>query len=582
MTSPKAPIEPLAPDQRSAADAYVEALAAQGIEYVFSNAGTDFAPVIEALIKARETGSPAPDFVAIPHENVAMAMAHGYARLSGKPAAAMVHTTVGTANALCGLINAARDNIPLFLAAGRTPYTEAGHAGSRGANIHWGQEVFDQGGLVRNVVKWEYELRAGQPAETVVGRALDIAMAEPKGPVYLTLPREVLGDPAAESDTVDTSRPLGGSAPAPDPAAVAEAAEAILEAEFPLLLTSAGGRTPDAFQALGEFAEKCGVAVAQPFATDVNLATDNPMNFGGAWMPLVGKADVIIVLEAAVPWNNRADLRDDVKIIQIAADPFYQSYPLRGFPAHTSITGTAEMTLPLLTDAVTASRAKLSKALDGRRAMFDDLKSGRAERLAAMLKKAETETPIAGAWIAKCLNDVKDKKDVIINELGSPFDAHDFYEPGTYMATSSAGGLGFSLGAALGAKLADKSRNVFSIVGDGSYFFGVPLSAHFAARSLELPTVNIIANNGRWNAVHASTVGMYPDARASKTNKVPLVDLDPSPAFEKVMDAFDGYGEKVVNPADLPGAIDRALKATQKGDPAVLNVETAMNSRPPV
>ena len=569
-------------DQRSTADAYVEALAAHGIEYVFSNAGTDFAPVIEALVKAAETGAPAPEFVAIPHENVAMAMAHGYARISSKPAAAMVHTTVGTANALCGLINASRDNIPIFLAAGRTPYTESGHAGSRGNNIHWGQEVFDQGGMVRNVVKWEYELRAGQPAETVVNRALDIAMAEPRGPVYLTLPREVLGDAAPETGNLDDGRALGGTPPAPDPVGIAEAAEVILDAEFPILLTTAGGREPDAFQALDTFATKCGVAVAQVFATDVNLPTANPLNFGGGWMQLAGQADAIIVLESAVPWNNRLTLREDVKIIQIAADPFYQNYPLRGFPADISLTGTSSMTLPLLTEAITASKAKLSKALDKRRKAQKEAKAAYDDRLQGMLKKAETETPVAGAWIAKCLNDVKGKSDVIVNELGSPFDAHMFYEPGTYMSTSSAGGLGFSLGAALGAKLADKSRNVFSVVGDGSYFFGVPLSAHFAARSLEIPTVSIIANNGRWNAVHASTIGMYPGARASKANRVPLVDLDPSPAFEKVMQAFDGYGEKVTNPADLPGAIERAMTATQKGDPAVLNVETASQTRPPV
>src|SRR5262249_29251325 len=106
--------------------------------------------------------------------------------------------TVGTANAINGIINAARDNVPVLLAAGRTPITETGSIASRNRPIHWGQEAFDQGGMLREYVKWDYELRTGQPVEAVVDRALDIAMAEPRGPVYLTLPREVLSGPAGK------------------------------------------------------------------------------------------------------------------------------------------------------------------------------------------------------------------------------------------------------------------------------------------------------------------------------------------------------------------------------------------------
>ena len=107
------------------AEAYLARLGERGIEYVFANAGTDFAPIVEAL--SRNTGNAKfPHFITVPHENVAMAMAHGYYRICGKPAAVMVHVTVGTANAICGLMNAARDNVPVLLAAGRTPITETG------------------------------------------------------------------------------------------------------------------------------------------------------------------------------------------------------------------------------------------------------------------------------------------------------------------------------------------------------------------------------------------------------------------------------------------------------------------------
>ena len=185
-------------DQKSVAEVFLVALMDNGIEYVFANGGTDFAPIIEALVSATQAGEKTPKFITVPHENVAMAMAEGYFRLAGKPAGVMVHVTVGTANTICGVMNASRDNVPVLVMAGRTPLTESGDIGSRNIGIHWGQENFDQGGMLREYVKWDYELREGQPVETLIGRALDIAMSEPCGPVYLTLPREVLGHTVGE------------------------------------------------------------------------------------------------------------------------------------------------------------------------------------------------------------------------------------------------------------------------------------------------------------------------------------------------------------------------------------------------
>src|SRR5216684_305281 len=167
-------------------------------------------------------GNPPRMDVTVSDTKTPMGMAHGYYRIAGKPAAVMVHVTVGTANAINGLINAARDNIPVLLAAGRTPLTETGSIASRNRPIHWGQEAFDQGGMLREYVKWDYELRSGQPVEAVVDRALDIAMSEPRGPVYLTLPREVLSAPGVKSRR-NTVRPLGSMAP--EPARVARSEE---------------------------------------------------------------------------------------------------------------------------------------------------------------------------------------------------------------------------------------------------------------------------------------------------------------------------------------------------------------------
>ena len=208
-----------------------------------------------------------------------MAMANGYYRMAGKPAAVMVHVTVGTANTVCGLMNMARDNVPVMLCAGRTPITETGHEASRNGAIHWGQESFDQGGMVREFVKWDYELRTGQPAGALVDRALDISMSEPRGPVYMCLPREVLASEAVAMRRGNV-RPLGVEPAAPSHRAIEEAAHILAKAEYPLIVTAAAGRSVEAFEALAALAKDFAIPVVQPFATDLSLSTDHPMFCG--------------------------------------------------------------------------------------------------------------------------------------------------------------------------------------------------------------------------------------------------------------------------------------------------------------
>src|SRR5262249_28259904 len=168
--------------------------------------------IIEGYARRGAQGQARPRPITVPHEAVAVAMAHGYAMVTGRPQAVMVHTIVGTANAVGGIMNAARSNVPMLFTAGRNPITEAGALGSRDRQIHWAQESFDQGALVREFVKWDYELRTLSHLETVVDRALAIAQAEPQGPVYLTLPREVL---AERMETFEYSDPPPAPRPGP-------------------------------------------------------------------------------------------------------------------------------------------------------------------------------------------------------------------------------------------------------------------------------------------------------------------------------------------------------------------------------
>src|ERR671919_1800310 len=258
----------------TAAEAWLGLLAARGIEYLFANGGTDFAPVVEAYAKGQKLGWRLPEIVIVPHENMGVAMAHGYAMVTGRPQAMMVHVGVGTANSLNGLINASRQNVPILFTAGRTPITESGAlTAARNNYIHWAQEHFDQGGMLREFVKWDYELRHAEQVETVIDRALAIAKSEPQGPVYVTLPREVLasGFSTAFSETA-TIAPA--SPPAADPEALEEAAKLLGLAQHPLLITANGGRTHESSRAIEQLAQTLAVPVIPYRPRHLALSTE--------------------------------------------------------------------------------------------------------------------------------------------------------------------------------------------------------------------------------------------------------------------------------------------------------------------
>ena len=228
----------------SVAEAYLELLAARGIEYFFGNGGTDFAPIIEAYAKRMSQEQPLPRPITVPHEVTAVGMAHGYTMVTGRPQVVMVHTVPGTANAIGGVVNAFRSNIPMLFSAGRTPIAEGDAPGSRDGSIHWAQESFDQASMVREWVKWDYELRHGADVEGVVDRALAISESEPAGPVYLTLPREVLAETLEGISYNDTSRQQPTRNRLPTPEAIAEAAGILASARAPVLATRGAGKDP--------------------------------------------------------------------------------------------------------------------------------------------------------------------------------------------------------------------------------------------------------------------------------------------------------------------------------------------------
>jgi len=563
--------------ETSVAEAFLRSLRAHGIDTVFANAGTDFAPIIEVLSKLENEPGTVPRVVTVPHENLAVAMAHGYYLASGKPAAVMVHVTVGTANTICALMNAYRDRIPLLLMAGRTPHTEVGHIASRSFPIHWGQENFDQAGMVREYTKWDYELRSGQHPHDILARALEVALAEPKGPVYLTLPREVLADPCTVASRVPAAVRM---APVePNRGEVQEAAEEIAAAQMPVIVTSHLGRDRDAVAVLAELSAAHSIPVVQAGASAVNLPASHPMNTGQAGGILLEEADCIVVVESEVPWFPvRFTPRSGTRVIHLGIDPLFVRYPIRSFPADLAITGDPKTTLAALASALEA-RGTDPAARDTRRQRIERYQDERRRYRDAALTEGHKAKPISYAFVSECIREQMPKGSLIVTELGVAADQLDLEEPGSLIGVGIGGGLGFGLGAALGAKLADPSRCVIATVGDGSYMFANPTPFHFVSRAANLPVLTIVCNNQRWHAVDASTRHVYPDGAAAQSSLMPLVELKPSPEFAKVAEASDAFARKVEDPDDLPGAVADALAAVAGGRQALLDVRVEYGDR---
>ncbi len=188
------------------ATAFLEALVEQGITHAFVNLGSDHPGLVEAIAEARANGRAVPTIVTCPNEMVALTIAHGHTQISGQPQAVIIHVECGT-QALAGAVhNAAKARIPVLIFAGSSPFTQDGEMlGSRNEFIQWIQDVHDQRGLVRGYMRYDNEIRTGANVKQLVHRAMQFARSDPKGPVYLMAPREVLEAPC-EPVSVDMAR----------------------------------------------------------------------------------------------------------------------------------------------------------------------------------------------------------------------------------------------------------------------------------------------------------------------------------------------------------------------------------------
>ncbi len=519
------------------AHAYLRLLADRGVDYLFSNSGTDFTPIMDGLAKYHDDPEFALQVVLCPHENTAMAMAHGYALLSRTPQAVMVHVNVGTANAGLGIINASRSRIPMLVTAGTSPWFESDLPGSRDNFIQWGQDSFDQAGYFREYLRWDGELRGAAHLETVVDRALAICQSPPAGPVYLALPKEVLCQRIGDFRYEWPSRIR---APGPvEPGSVEEAVEILSKADRPLVVVSELGRFRGGMEALVEFAEAWQVPVTEHVRRYVNFPTLHRLHAG--FNPPADRADVIVVVESPVPWlPHRTKTR--AKVIQIGVDPLYRDLPLRGFAADVAVAG----------DPVLALRKLTARADPRKRWLTPESPTVSGSR--SLTKRL----------VSHVLGRIVDEDAMIFNEYNLDPGEISRSKPDGWFENSISSGLGWALGAAMGAKLAEPDRTAIAAVGDGTYIFNTPVSAHHVSASHGIPFLTIVLNDHGWSTIKKAYLSSHPDGWCSRTGRFPLVRFGTDVKFEAIVEACGGAGFRVEKTEDLEPMLRRALAVVRE------------------
>jgi acetolactate synthase-1/2/3 large subunit len=568
----------------STAHFFLEGLVDLGVEYIFANLGTDHVSLIEEMARWDREGRKHPDVILCPHEVVAVHMAGGYALATGRSQAVLVHVDAGTANACMAIQNLFRYRLPVMLFAGRAPHTLRGELpGSRDTYVHFVQDPFDIASIVRPYVKWEYSLPSGIVVKEALSRAAAFAHSDPRGPVYMMLPRETLAEEWDETEMPAFPPQRYGSVEAGgiEPAHAAAIAEQLMAADNPVAFAAYCGRKPEAVALLDRLARTCGIRVAEFNAIDLNIPQDSPCFAGHDPHALLEAADLGLLLDTDVPFVPQSARRAGaIKWIQIDIDPLKADFPMWGFATDLRVQGDSSIILRQVLEAVE------QRADDGfRRRIAARIAGWGQQREAAARRRADqaANRGVAGAlnpaFVFATLGAKLSPHDVVVNEAirnGPVLQEHlTRTEPGSYVGLAG-GGLGFSGGMALGLRLARPDRRIVQVIGDGGFHFSSPDSVYAVAQQYQLPILTVLIDNGGWQAVKSATQRVYPKGVAAQTDQF-LSRLTSGRQgerrdFSEIARAFGAHGEAVSEPGELAAAIDRALAAVDDGRAAVLHV----------
>lgn len=547
----------VAPRAASGADLLLRALVERDIDTLYINPGTDTAPLQRAIEVALAERRPAPRLVLCPHETVALAAAHAHFAVTGKVSAVFVHVDVGTQNLGSMVHNAARAGAGVLIMAGLTPYDEYGTVhGGRDHIVHWMQDAPDQAGIVRQYVKATFNPAHASLVHKTVHRAADIAGAAPTGPVYLTFGREMLIETAPESAAPRATELLPAG---PSEAALEASLREIRASRRPVLVTSRIGGDPAAVAPFVRLAELTGARVIDPLKERMNFPPNHPL--AATDVPAAyADADLAIVIDTPVPWIlGKEGPGPDCRVLVVDTDPLQIEMPNWAFPADVRVASSPRLWLEAVVARLEADGAQPValgpsptpplRREPGPALTTDDILAVLADHLTPedrLIEESTTSATAVRKWLPRT-------------------------EPATLFRAGGAG-LGWALGALLGAKVAEPERPTFVVVGDGSFMFSAPVAALTALRRARVDGLIVVLQNGGYAASSQPVHTLFPEAeRPQPPATAFLTEID----VARIAAACGATGFTVTSPDDLAEGVERAVAAWRQGELVVLGARVS-------
>ena len=555
--------------KKTAAQAYLEVAVDHGVDYVFGLPGTSGQEFIGTIADQEKVR-----FVLALHETCVVSMADGHARVTGRPSLAQVSTLPGSVNAVGALYDAYRDRSPVVVTSthvdtrivGRDSHTE-------------GKDLVE---LTKQFTKWSAEVHRSHRIPEYLNRAFKVAATPPTGPVYLSLPSNLLGE-TIEQQNPPAERSRVTPRIAADPEALEEAARLLASAKRPLIVAGSGIAKSGGSEELIKFAELLGAPVVmEPRYSFLSFPTDHPQSFQIAErnpsfkLPVWGEPDAILAIGCRLireyRYLSEPVIKPETRCIHIEEDPWEIG---KVFPVDIGIIADAKSALKSLLE-IYPQVAGLHNGCEERLEIIRRAKEQTKAELEARVKQGWDGTPINAARLARTMDRLLEKNTLIVNESPTSKDilmANFNFSPGrVYFSNSSGGYLGWGLGAAIGAKLAAPNRRVVACLGDGSSMFG--LQGLWTLAKYRVPLIVVVFNNRAYMAVKNQFRGSEERIRLAAEMGAELVG--PELNFARLAETFGIFGQRVEQPEAIEPAIKKAM---EQNGPALIDVLIGQNTR---
>jgi acetolactate synthase-1/2/3 large subunit len=569
-------------------DFMVDVLRSMDIEYVCSNPGSSFRALHESIVTYG--GNQKPEFLTCLHEESSVAMAHGYSKIEGKPLAVLAHGTVGLQHAAMAIYNAYCDRVPMFLVVGNTL-----DATMRRPGVEWLHSVQDAATIVRDYIKWDDVPISLQHFAESAARAYKITMTPPMEPVMLVADSELQERPVADKSKLRLQRITRTSPPQGDSGAVTEAAKLLVGAQTPVIIADRAARTAAGMAYLIELAEALQAPVIDQGGR-MNFPSRHPLNQSSRSRALIADADVILGLELTDFWGAVHAYRDQLertwrpitktgaKLISITAGDLYMRSNYQDFERYPEIdiamAADAEATLPALTEAVkrliTAERKNVFQARGVRLATAHQAALDQAKVDATYAWDA---SPITTARLfAEIWAQIRNEDWSLVSSTQSnwPGRLWKFDKYSQFIGGSGGAGVGYGAPAAVGAALANKKygRLTVNVQNDGDLMYAPGVL--WTAAHHRIPLLNVMHNNRAYHqeVMHLQRMASRHNRGIDRAHIGTTID-DPNIDYAKMAQSMGLYAEgPITDPKSLGPAIQRAIAAVKRGEPALVDVVT--------